>query len=186
MLSYIAVKVIAQRTQELTDAKRSALHLQELASSLQQQLSASSRIRDHRDARAPLLPVPGDAESTADSVISEGESTCMQHDIACRHFLHDMRLSWKLIYTWSGSTRSPSSSLAYARAPELPRHGLSTGVESELDVGVDENIFELRVVSAKLSADFFSGLPTTFVSFDFFQHDTQVNKTLILLSCHVK
>jgi hypothetical protein len=50
---------------------------------------------------------------------------------------------------------------------------LCEGVESELDVGIDENIFELRIVSAKLAADFFSGMPSTFISFDFFQHDTQ-------------
>ena len=38
---------------------------------------------------------------------------------------------------------------------------------------LDENIFELRVVSTKLEPAYFDGLPSTFVSFDFFQHDTQ-------------
>ena len=50
---------------------------------------------------------------------------------------------------------------------------ISEGTNDELDVGADENMFELRVVSAKLNQDYFSALPATFLSFDFFQHDTQ-------------
>jgi len=50
---------------------------------------------------------------------------------------------------------------------------ISEGTNDELDVRADENMFELRVVSAKLNQDYFSALPATFVSFDFFQHDTQ-------------
>jgi len=50
---------------------------------------------------------------------------------------------------------------------------ISEGTNDELDVRADENLFELRVVSAKLNQDYFSALPATFVSFDFFQHDTQ-------------
>lgn len=68
------------------------------------------------------------------------------------------------------------------RAPALPHaHDLesvagsviSEGTHSELDVGPDENMFELRVASASLHADYFGALPSTFVSVDFFQHDTQ-------------
>ena len=50
---------------------------------------------------------------------------------------------------------------------------ISEGTNDELDVRADENLFELRVVGAKLNQDYFSALPATFVSFDFFQHDTQ-------------
>ena len=123
---------LAQRTQELTDAKRALLHLQEQLSSVQarlasavtyshipshtftyryiplhtvtyrrtpshtvayrhiplhtltnryiplssvqERLASASRGRDHRDARAPLLPI-NDGESVADSTISEGAVT---------------------------------------------------------------------------------------------------------------
>ena len=50
---------------------------------------------------------------------------------------------------------------------------ISEGTNDELDVRPDENIFELHIVSAKLQQDYFSALPATFMSFDFFQHDTQ-------------
>ena len=67
-----ALQVLAQRTQELTDAKRNVLRLQEQHSSLQQQLLVAVR---RRDTRNPLLPVPSDTESIADSMISEGART---------------------------------------------------------------------------------------------------------------
>ena len=67
-----ALQVLAQRTQELTDAKRNVLRLQEQHSSLQQQLLVAVRSRDTRN---PLLPVPSDTESIADSMISEGART---------------------------------------------------------------------------------------------------------------
>ena len=50
---------------------------------------------------------------------------------------------------------------------------ISEGDNDELDVRPDENVFELHIVSAKLQQDYFSALPATFMSFDFFQHDTQ-------------
>jgi hypothetical protein len=50
---------------------------------------------------------------------------------------------------------------------------ISEGTHSEMDVGPDENLFELRVASATLHADYFGALPSTFVSVDFFQHETQ-------------
>ena len=40
---------------------------------------------------------------------------------------------------------------------------ISEGANDELDVRPDENVFELRVVSAKLNMDYFSGLPSTFI-----------------------
>ncbi|KAL1530447.1 hypothetical protein AB1Y20_001350 [Prymnesium parvum] len=110
-------KALAQRTQELTEAKRSVLQLQDQLSSLHEQHLASRHGRGHRDRTVPLLPI-NDSASVTDSVISEG-------------------------------------------------------VESALDVATDENIFELRIMYAKLEPSFFDGLPSTFVSFDFFQHDTQ-------------
>ncbi|KOO26535.1 protein fantom isoform 1, partial [Chrysochromulina tobinii] len=47
--------------------------------------------------------------------------------------------------------------------------------DSEVDVRLDENIFELRVVRASLQPAFFRARPSTFCSFDFYQHDTQAS-----------
>ena len=50
---------------------------------------------------------------------------------------------------------------------------ISDGTHEELDVAVDETMFEQRIVSAKLQPEYFAAMPTTFLSLDFFQHDTQ-------------
>lgn len=73
------------------------------------------------------------------------------------------------------SGRAPS-------APPLPRAAdeesvagslISEGARTELDVSPDENMFEVSVVSCSLAEEHFGGRPSTFVSLDFFQHETQ-------------
>jgi hypothetical protein len=61
--------------------------------------------------------------------------------------------------------------------PGSPRGGASTiseGESPELNVREDENLFELHVLAAELSRDWFpGGAPRTFVTVDFFDHETQ-------------
>ena len=52
---------------------------------------------------------------------------------------------------------------------------ISDGTHEEMDVRPDENIFELRVLRAQLVAGSFAARPSTFCSFDFYQHDTQAS-----------
>ena len=52
---------------------------------------------------------------------------------------------------------------------------ISDGTHEELDVRPDENIFELRVIRAALTSTAFAARPSTFCSFDFYQHDTQAS-----------
>ena len=44
-----------------------------------------------------------------------------------------------------------------------------------MDVRADENIFELRIIRASLTSNNFAARPSTFASFDFYQHDTQAS-----------
>lgn len=72
-------------------------------------------------------------------------------------------------------------------ASGFPRSLLPPGVDTEsiadsvisedsaVDVRPDENIFELRVLRAQLDSNSFAARPSTFVSFDFYQHDTQAS-----------
>ena len=52
---------------------------------------------------------------------------------------------------------------------------ISDATQEELDVRPDENIFELRIVRAALTSGHFAARPSTFCSFDFYQHDTQAS-----------
>ena len=52
---------------------------------------------------------------------------------------------------------------------------ISDGTHEEMDVRADENIFELRIIRASLTSNNFAARPSTFASFDFYQHDTQAS-----------
>ena len=83
------------------------------------------------------------------------------------------------------SREGPRADVSRARAQYLPlgagetesvaESTISDATQSDLDVRPDENIFELRIVRATLTGQFFNARPSTFTSFDFFQHDTQAS-----------